>query len=130
MEKEQKRGERSLYAVFLPIVFVVFALSITHINPIKGIITEDVSPGDYMLTRVQVRNDLGGEIKDLRISVVGLDIDVYGLRANFELRGKESTVKAVLLDVPRETKPGKYWLKFTMSNERFKQSEFREITII
>jgi hypothetical protein len=79
---------------------------------------------------VGVGNDLGGELEDLQVSVIGLDIDIYGFRTNFDLRGKERVTKALFLDVPNNVQPGNYWIKVTLSNEEFKRHTFREITIV
>lgn len=82
-----------------------------------------------MQVRMSIVNDLGHDLKDLRLRAVGLEIDTEGMATRFDVEAKESTSKTLLLPIPEGTLPGEYLIKFTLENEKIKRAKYRPLIV-
>ena len=105
-------------------MFLIFGL----IGMIRGL--DPVSPGDLFFMHVNVNNDEGKDLDDLRVRVLIYDLGIVLRTSSFDLDDGDTTGKFVFWDVPYDAKTGTYWARITVSNDEVREVRHRLITIV
>ncbi len=79
---------------------------------------------------IKIVNEFGFELEDLRLRIMGLDVDTFDARGGFDIDGKQSKNKFLYLPIPSTTQPGEYMVRVVLTNEDIRKVRHRYITVI
>jgi len=95
-----------------------------------GILNDDpLAPGDTLGALISFENIAGYDLKDLKL-IVGIPLLVEWRIFNFrEVDEGDKVTKYVELEIPRDSKPGYYDFRVSISNDDFRRTKFREFIV-
>ncbi len=95
-----------------------------------GILNDDpLAPGDTLGALISFENVAGYDLKDLKL-IIGIPLLSEWRIFNFrEVDEGDEVTKYVELEIPRDSKPGYYDFRVSISNDDFRRTKFREFII-
>ena len=91
---------------------------------------EFLVPGQELDILVNVMNYNNKDLEDVKITVFIPELPLYFRSGTFDVESRESYGKLVFEDIPEDAEPGDYLVRVTVSNDDFKKSVYRYITIV
>jgi len=93
------------------------------------VLPEVVSPGEYVMVGVDVKNNGNEDWDDTNIRAFVYGTNMYGTSGEFNLEKGHSATKTIYINVPYDTQPGEYTLVLTVSNDHHNSVVYRMVTI-
>ena len=90
---------------------------------------EFVLPGQTVNAFIRVQNNGGNDIEDARINVTMYDLGIRRTTDTFDLDVREKEDRHLVFQIPYNTLPGQYMVKFTFRNDSFHDSVYRIVTV-
>lgn len=109
-------------------VFFAMVLAFGLLGMIRGL--DYFMPGDVNYMLINVNNDGDEDLDDLKVSVFVYDLGVVLKTSQFDLDDHETAGKILYWDVPKDTEPGSYWARITVSNDDVRKVKHRLVTIV
>ena len=85
---------------------------------------------DLFFMHVNVVNDGEKDLDDLSVRLLIYDLGIIFQSRSFDLNDGDTEGKIIFWDVPKNTPPGDYWVRVTVSNDDVREVKHRIITIV
>ena len=91
---------------------------------------DDLLPGDITFAIITLtNNDEYHRLKGIKATVISEDLDIWNRIGPFDLMPGETITRHIRIEIPYDTEPGRYTLRFTINNDNIKRIKHRDITI-
>ena len=91
---------------------------------------EELSTEDTLYLSMRVANNGNMDVEGLRIIVTAPELGIRRATEKFDLDSENHKNQGLALQMPYLVQPGKYLLKFSVSNDYFHDTTYREVVII
>ncbi|MBT3406066.1 hypothetical protein HN419_02755 [Candidatus Woesearchaeota archaeon] len=91
---------------------------------------EYVQPGDFVQAVLKVKNVGEFDRRRVKISAVIPDMGIVKFITNEHLDDNDKETFKLNIEIPFDTLPGDYWIRFTISNDEIKRVKHRLITVV
>ena len=85
--------------------------------------------GEDVLMAITLKNDAPRDFEDLHVALLIEGAGIRRMIGPFDLRRHEQVTKFVQLDLPSETRPGKYTVRVTVSNDEIRRVKHRDVDL-
>ena len=91
---------------------------------------ESVKPGDELLMFVNFENQGALELNDVRLTAIIQELGIRSPTAKTVVRHNKGDFKTLILDIPKDAKPGRYDVELVVDTDGDRRIKFRTIDII
>ena len=89
-----------------------------------------VRPGEVFNAWVNVGNIGNRELDRTKITVTIPDLGVYATSGRFDLEESNEEMRKLEIRIPKDTEPGIYKARFTISNDRIRRVKHRDVVVV
>ncbi len=113
----------------LQVVTVKFPLQPLFMRALNFPDTDCVRPGESALLAVKVQNTAKAALKDISFAATVPELGVRVSKGPIKLKANGKLTQLLRLDIPDDAEKGEYYLRFTITNNKFKRTLYRTFAV-